>query len=707
MAEVYSFKTTKEKCDESIVDSKNILRCKGVGHYFIYSHGTGLGVPEFRVFLVRNARINDGSFKDLIHSDVPIFVENRNFNIRSQGARGCLILFNPNPMKEKVVGKRLKMDTNVYKGDAFKLGWISNIDGRRKCIEIYVLKSIPCQETFLLLQNDSKRFFLESCDAVTIPTGIHRIFFVNQIEGKPIMGSKLNRSNIVNEKDKCYQFDHLGPDTMNKNQMPIKFPFNEANELAVQLHTEFESEDHSNSNSDSYNSHWCMTPYGHEPMVIVENPFKGIPKNKRKKADKGLPMLFRPNNEKVYDHIQQEIFYVKDDGNFTKKLAKLKDTIPVHHPLTYDECEDTIRFSYVKKKDLSKLIKMGRVSCKKFCETLSKLSVIDFDYEDFNPSHISMQIRAYKDGEYTMSYEYDSIPDPENNTAHKESLYNLPGCMLMRLTRDRFIQQSRWSQEVISIVRDANQAGYGDRSSSTCVGVGSYFGKRATFQAGNNPVEGPGVAKLNQYFRITNQIHTEFMVIVNKLFNVISTIANNIRYKLDPFMTKLYKQEFCENFNRMKTCTFGNDTYAAFACEIHIDEADQMAESSANEIQQNLETNYAKCPQDNILHKERFDYANKFFQRYGYGRSSIIQYQRLHQSPPTQPKHDKDRFSLQQYFVMHGFQSVVKIVDGVSILFYPYTFLHGSSVALFCFNDDTVQVENTLKVQNVAISYTS
>ena len=235
--------------------------------------------------------------------------------------------------------------------------------------------------------------------------------------------------------------------------MPTKFPFNEENDLAVQLRSEFESNDHSSSQDDSSNSHWCLTQYGHEPMVIVENPFKGIPKNKRKKAYKGLPMLFRPNNEKVYDHIQQEIFYVKDDGNFTKKLPIIKDTIPVHHPLTYDECEDTIRFSYIKKKDLSKLIKMGRVSCAKFCEMLSKLSVLDFDYEDFTPTYISMQIRAYKDGEYNNNSEYDNFDDPQNNTAHKESLYSLPGCMLMRLTRDRFIQQSRWNQEIISLYR--------------------------------------------------------------------------------------------------------------------------------------------------------------------------------------------------------------------------------------------------------------
>ena len=317
-----------------------------------------------------------------------------------------------------------------------------------------------------------------------------------------------------------------------------------------------------------------------------------------------------------------------------------------------------------------------------------------------------MQVRVLKEGDPGVD---DDLIFIESNpeTANKESLYNLPGCMVLRMTRDRFIQQHGWKKDVISVIKDANQAGYGDRSSSTCIGVASYFGKRATFQAGNSPVEGPGVAKLNQYFRTTNQIHTEYMVIANKLFNVISTIANSIRYKLDPFMTKLYMETNCESFNRMKTCTFGNDSYAAFGCEIHIDEADRFHESEVNELLLKLDTNYSQCHPGTDIHKERYEYAKKFIERFGCGRSSLIQYQTIFQSPINNAASAKDKFDIHQFFVMHGLHRVVKIVDGVSILFYPYAFLHGSSLPLIVFHDDTVQVKNTLNVHNVAISFTS
>ena len=159
MSNPYAFHTTLARCNETYVSTSNRVKCTGTGYFFVYITGPDVGFPAYRLITINKNRIKAGAFQNVHHEEVPIFIENRNFNNLPQGARGCAIMHHPLPMEEMGTGKRRKLDSTVSPSDQYCLGWISKIDGYRQCIKVYSLNMVPSNETFLLLQEDPQNFF--------------------------------------------------------------------------------------------------------------------------------------------------------------------------------------------------------------------------------------------------------------------------------------------------------------------------------------------------------------------------------------------------------------------------------------------------------------------------------------------------------------------------------------------------------------------
>lgn len=610
---------------------------KGVGCFFSHSNNN-----EFVLWRIFSSRLKKGSFAN---GSAPSFIECRNLHKIQESASCAVFMYN------SVSNLKPKSPTD-NPGTIFHLGLLWGFDiengvmqflhytGNRHARSGNQFELVP-KKLFSSNNRSVELLFSEHFQLSNIRLGYHSVYFVNQIEGISFSHMQV-RDNIIGE-DGCYQCSTQGPDIY-FSQAPTHNPI-ESTLLSTMLTT--------------YNIGYDSTLL-HKGDISLNTP-----------------------TECVYFVLQNE--------HMKNRTKMLENHFAVHFPSTYNYVY--IHVAFVKKSDLDMLLNdQNGWTIEVFERLLMKYAQFHFWYLNIDISKHSSQIRVYaKDEKKELSClanyifsktHYDGMMNESTNSSILRldgcfDSYALPGCMIAKWSRDKSLQKRKVSEFHVDVFWKANRNGYGSRSTSSSLGVASYFGQRGSNQSTNSPIECPGNQNLSQYFRKDNNRHPEYMIISNIILNGMSKVAGQIRNSLDPTFSKIVCQDDDENYNRMKSVTFGypNSTLS-FCNSMHTDQGDKFVKQDSTSILEMI--NSSGC-----FNQNEINYAKKFISMWGAGKPTTVLYQHIGKS------------HLQQIFIHNGVNCASRITDLSSLVFYPFTHPHCSSVALSVGDDGRVRIKNT------------
>ena len=159
-----------------------------------------------------------------------------------------------------------------------------------------------------------------------------------------------------------------------------------------------------------------------------------------------------------------------------------------------------------------------------------------------------------------------------------------------------------------------------------------YFGQQGTNMSSASVVEGPGNASRSQYFRLTNQHHPEYMVVANKILNLVSNTAIRVRKVTDPLINMVHQPLDATNgeyYSQMKSTTFGKrNGVMAFACSMHTDRSDLFDDKERSEFLSKLLMN---ASMDAAMYQKyiRYFYFWTFCKVHGIGKPTTVMYHEI------------------------------------------------------------------------------
>ena len=127
---------------ESDIADEHKLAClkSEVGHFFLFDNE-----KSFNVLIIRGCRLKFPCLRlGCENSHYPVFVENRNLHKMPQGARGCLVMYDPNEKEDTCPSK-------IIPGTPYKLGvvWqIEPMENRILLVAYETHKPMVCKETY-------------------------------------------------------------------------------------------------------------------------------------------------------------------------------------------------------------------------------------------------------------------------------------------------------------------------------------------------------------------------------------------------------------------------------------------------------------------------------------------------------------------------------------------------------------------------------